>query len=85
MFEQNNDLHTDPLHFKTGDWRKLSAKYMPLKKYNPKPIFYYKTKEVSIIQCYLFDNKIRSRTPSPAKIPHVDKEIYNALYQTNRK
>jgi hypothetical protein len=40
--------------FKTGDWRKLSCKYLPLKKYSPKPVFYYKSKEVSVIQCYIF-------------------------------
>lgn len=51
------DMRREWPAFKTGDWRKISCKYLPLSKYNPKPVFYYKTKEVSIIQCYLFNNK----------------------------
>jgi len=48
------DMRGEWPSFKTGDWRKLGAAYLPLKKYSPKPVFYYKSKEVSVIQCYVF-------------------------------
>lgn len=35
-----------------GSCRGLSAKYYPLKKYSPEIIYYYQTKEVSIIKVY---------------------------------
>jgi hypothetical protein len=63
------DMHGEWAGFKTGDWRKISCKYAPLSKYLPKPIFYYKTKEVSIIQCYLFS---KSATP-------IDRAIARAV------
>jgi hypothetical protein len=34
----------------TGNWRPLSANYMPLKKYSPEILFQYDVKEVSLIR-----------------------------------
>jgi hypothetical protein len=34
-----------------GMWRALSSNFLPLKKYNPKQIFTYNTKEVCLIRC----------------------------------
>jgi len=34
----------------TGEWRALSCDYLPLKKYSPKKLFKYDTKEVSLIE-----------------------------------
>lgn len=39
----------DDTNCATGEWRPLSCKYMPLKKYNAKMIGRYNSKEVSII------------------------------------
>jgi hypothetical protein len=33
----------------TGDWRPLSVKYLPLKQFNPKILFEYDVKEISLI------------------------------------
>lgn len=33
-----------------GNWRQLSSKYLPLKKYNPTILYTYHTKEVSVIE-----------------------------------
>ena len=35
----------------SGDFRPLSANYFPLKRYKPKIIYTYNTKEVSLIEC----------------------------------
>lgn len=35
-----------------GEYRPLSSDYYPLKKYNPKKLFYYHSKELSVIQVY---------------------------------
>jgi hypothetical protein len=43
--------------FQTGGWRQLSAAYLPLKKYAPKVVFHYDSKEVSVIQTFLFGSK----------------------------
>jgi len=61
------DMKGEWIGFKTGDWRKMSCAYLPLCKYHPKPVLYYKTKEVSIIQCYLFKNteNMKPRYSSP--------------------
>ena len=40
----------DNTDIQNGDWRPLSSKYLPLKKYNPKQLYYYDTKEVSVIE-----------------------------------
>uniref|UniRef100_A0A6C0B504 Uncharacterized protein n=1 Tax=viral metagenome TaxID=1070528 RepID=A0A6C0B504_9ZZZZ len=39
----NNDI-------RTGNFRPLSCDFLPLKKYNPKKLYRYKTKEISVIQ-----------------------------------
>jgi hypothetical protein len=39
--------HTD---IKNGEWRPLSCKYFPLKKYNPTKLYNYGSKEVSMIE-----------------------------------
>jgi hypothetical protein len=44
------DQIQDNTDIRTGDWRGLSCEYFPLKKYNPKKIYNYHSKEVSIIE-----------------------------------
>ena len=39
----------DDTDIETGQWRRLSANYYPLKKYNPSILLKYNTKEVSFI------------------------------------
>lgn len=34
-----------------GEWRNLSSSYLPLKKYNPKKLYNYSTKETCVIDC----------------------------------
>ena len=43
---QNKD-NTD---IQNGDFRPLSCDYFPLKKYSPKKLYYYNTKEISVIE-----------------------------------
>lgn len=40
----------DNININNGDFRPLSCKYMPLKKYNPTKLYNYHTKEVSVIE-----------------------------------
>jgi hypothetical protein len=40
----------DNTDIKDGDWRPLSADYLPLKKYNPIKLYNYGTKEISVIK-----------------------------------
>ena len=40
----------DDTNIQNGDWRPLSCEYLPLKKYNPKKIYNYHLKEVSVIE-----------------------------------
>lgn len=57
--DQKHDYNdSNDISFKTGEWRKLSANFLPLSKYNPRIIFKYKTKEVSLITCSSYSNKI---------------------------
>ena len=45
----------DDIDIKNGEWRSLSYKYLPLKKYNPKNVYNFMSnskKEVSIIEIY---------------------------------
>lgn len=39
----------DDTDIENGNWRRLSSKFLPLKKYNPIIVGYYHTKELSII------------------------------------
>lgn len=58
IFESATATATDSdAEFNTGGWRQLSANYLPLKKYNPKIIFHYDSKELSVIQTYIFGSK----------------------------
>lgn len=41
--------HSDNTDIKNGEYRELSSNFLPLKKYNPKKMFNYNTKEVSVI------------------------------------
>ena len=41
---------SDNTNILNGDWRPLSCDFLPLKKYNPKKIYKYATKEVSVIE-----------------------------------
>jgi hypothetical protein len=43
QIEDNPDIQN-------GDFRELSCEYLSLKKYNPKKIYNYQSKEVSIIE-----------------------------------
>jgi hypothetical protein len=45
------DQKEDDSDIETGQFRQLSANFLPLMKYNPKIIYKYKTKEVSLINC----------------------------------
>jgi hypothetical protein len=40
----------DNTNIKNGEFRQLSCDYLPLKKYNPKKLYNYHTKEVSVIE-----------------------------------
>jgi hypothetical protein len=40
----------DNTDIQIGDWRPLSYKYLPLKKYNPVLLYNYQSKEVSVIE-----------------------------------
>jgi len=40
----------DNSEIKDGQWRQLSCDFLPLKKYNPKKLYKYSTKEVSVIE-----------------------------------
>jgi hypothetical protein len=42
--EDNQDIKEN------GQWRPLSARFLPLKKYNPEILFHYQDKEISIIK-----------------------------------
>ena len=44
-----NQTHDDVKLNTTGHWRQLSCDYLPLKKYKPKKLLKFKTKEISII------------------------------------
>lgn len=44
------DQREDNEDITTGNWRQLSCHYLPLKKYSPKLLFKYATKEVSLIE-----------------------------------
>ena len=46
----NQIKHND--NIKNGEWRPLTCKLLPLKKYKPIKLFNYYTKEVSIIQTF---------------------------------
>jgi len=46
----------DNIDIVTGDWRPLGCDFYPLKKYNPKKLFTFLTKEVSVIECSTFSN-----------------------------
>ena len=41
---------SDNTDIQNGDWRPLSCEYLPLKKYNPKKLYNYHSKEVSVIE-----------------------------------
>lgn len=79
---QTQNIIQESPHFKIGDWRQLSAKMYPLSKYSPKVVLHYKTKEVSVIQCYLFPplnpinqmSLLAGRTLSPNKY-EMEKKI----------
>lgn len=47
--QTKNYTSIDDNNFQTGDWRKLSARFLPLSKYKPKIVLNYNTKEVSLI------------------------------------
>jgi DNA-binding beta-propeller fold protein YncE len=40
----------DTIDIIDGQWRQLSSKFLPLKKYNATQIYKYDTKEVSVIE-----------------------------------
>jgi hypothetical protein len=44
-----NQLYNDS-NIQTGEWRSLSCDFNPLKKYSPKKLYNYNTKEVSVIE-----------------------------------
>ena len=43
--QRQNDTDTT-----NGGWRQLSCEYFPLKKYNPKKLYNYRSKEISVIE-----------------------------------
>lgn len=42
--------NTDNTDIDDGDWRALSCDFYPLKKYNPKKLYKYSSKEISVIE-----------------------------------
>lgn len=40
----------DNTDIRNGDFRPLSCDYFPLKKYSPKKLYHYNTKEISVIE-----------------------------------
>jgi len=48
----SNNQVSDNTDIPDGGTRSLSCDYLPLKKYNPRKLYVYSTKEVSVIHCY---------------------------------